>query len=238
MTLVMHDREPFNQVWVDGRDRIAGFERYAAPADHTGRHRKHGLYRDSRHGPHASYTTNTRGRASAILFQFTGRCSTKRIPIRAHVVSDHYWQDMGNPERIPGCRNRTPWRPAPFQSAFPDDPDPACGLAMPTIDRRRVRPQLVSADRRQTCRIILADHGITPTLPGSEVNAFVRHWTATSTDCGLPVPRIHAHDGFSGLVFLEDLGDLHLQQMVRQASDPRCQVETAVPTTSSTPCWT
>jgi aminoglycoside/choline kinase family phosphotransferase len=65
-------------------------------------------------------------------------------------------------------------------------------------------------------RLILADHGIHTTLLGSEVNAFVRIGTHLDI-CGLPVPRIHAHDGFSGLVFLEDLGDCHLQQMVQQA---------------------
>jgi aminoglycoside/choline kinase family phosphotransferase len=53
--------------------------------------------------------------------------------------------------------------------------------------------------------LILADHGITPTRPGSEFNAFVRIGRHLYHR-GLPVPRIHAHDGFSGLVFMDDLG--------------------------------
>jgi mannose-1-phosphate guanylyltransferase len=44
VTLVMHDHEEFNQVWVDSRDRVVGFERFgdSPPPD---RHRKAGLYR-------------------------------------------------------------------------------------------------------------------------------------------------------------------------------------------------
>jgi aminoglycoside/choline kinase family phosphotransferase len=103
--------------------------------------------------------------------------------------------------------------PGVFQSAFPDyeGSDIHCRrLTGDGSDRGWFR---LTAGRYQ---LILADHGITPTLPGSEVNAFVKIGTHLRT-CGLPVPRIHAHDGFSGLVFLEDLGNDHLQQVVQQA---------------------
>jgi len=105
--------------------------------------------------------------------------------------------------------------PGVFQSVFP-------GYAGAAIHRQRLSGD--GSDRgwfRLTAgeyRLILADHGITTTLAGSEINAFVRIGSHLSTT-GLPVPRIHAHDGFSGLVFLEDLGDCHLQQKVRQTSD-------------------
>jgi aminoglycoside/choline kinase family phosphotransferase len=135
------------------------------------------------------------------------------VPVRAHVVTDHYWQDMGSPD---GYRDAVVHAMAPrvFQSVFPEN-RPAVvrcrRLAGDGSDRKWFR--LTAGGHG----LILADHGITPTVPGSEFNAFVnigRHLF----DRGLPVPRIHAHDGFSGLVFLEDLGDMHLQQAVRQAS--------------------
>jgi len=130
------------------------------------------------------------------------------------VVQDHYWQDMGSPDRYRDAVVDA-MAPGVFQSAFPDYRGAAVHCRRLTGD---------GSDRgwfRLTAgpyRLILADHGITTTLPGSEVNAFVRIGTHLHT-CGLPVPRIHAHDGFSGLVFLKDLGDRHLQQMVRQRPD-------------------
>ena len=36
---------------------------------------------------------------------------------------------------------------------------------------------------------------------------------------GVSVPKIYFHDTFSGLVFLQDSGDVHLQQMVQSKDD-------------------
>ncbi|WP_054691281.1 phosphotransferase [Desulfosarcina cetonica] len=133
--------------------------------------------------------------------------------INAHVVTDHYWQDMGHPQRY---RQVVVDAMAPdvFHSVFGGrrpsvvDCHPLCGDGS---DRAWFR---LSDGLHQ---LILADHGITPTLLGSEWNAFThigRHLFLS----GLPVPQVYAHDAFSGLVFLEDLGDRHLQQAVNQAS--------------------
>jgi aminoglycoside/choline kinase family phosphotransferase len=67
-------------------------------------------------------------------------------------------------------------------------------------------------------RIVMADHGITLDPEGSEVRAFVSIGTHLCNR-GLPVPQIYRHDEFSGLVFMEDLGDCHLQQAIGQESD-------------------
>jgi aminoglycoside/choline kinase family phosphotransferase len=136
------------------------------------------------------------------------------VPIHAHVVRNHYWQDMGSPDRYRDAAMHA-MSPGAFQSAFPDYRKTAIQcqrLSGDGSDRGWFR----LTDGRY--RLIVADHGITTTLPGSEVNAFVRIGTHLHT-CGLPVPRIHAYNGFSGLVFLEDLGDDHLQQMVQKAPD-------------------
>jgi len=68
--------------------------------------------------------------------------------------------------------------------------------------------------------LILADHGIRDKEGVSEADACVaigRHLRAR----GVPVPDILAHDGFSGLVLMEDLGDTHLQDHVRGVKDPQ-----------------
>ena len=217
VTLVMHDRDPFNQVWVDHRDRIAGFERFADPPP-PGIHRKMAFT-----GIHVMDTRileRIPGDGFSDIISVYRQMLNEAVPVRAHVVTDHYWEDMGSPD---GYRDAVVHAMAPgvFQSVFPED--------RPSVVRCR-RLAGDGSDRNWfrltagTHGLILADHGITPTVPGSEFNAFVRIGEHLYHR-GLPVPRIHHHDGFSGLVFLEDLGDTHLQQAVRQASGPS-QVET------------
>jgi aminoglycoside/choline kinase family phosphotransferase len=63
----------------------------------------------------------------------------------------------------------------------------------------------------------MADHGIRKGPETSAVDAFVaigRHLDAA----GLPVPKIYLDDSFSGLVFLEDLGDENLQSVIQKMS--------------------
>jgi aminoglycoside/choline kinase family phosphotransferase/dTDP-glucose pyrophosphorylase len=217
VTLVMHDRDPFNQVWVDGQNRIAGFARFADEVD-PDRHRKMAF--TGIHVMDAAIIRRIPGDGFSDIISVYRQMLDDGVPIHAHVVGNHYWQDMGSPDRYRDAVIDA-MAPAVFQSAFPDH----AGAAI-----RRQRLSGDGSDRgwfRLTAggdRLILADHGITPTLPGSEVDAFVRIGTHFHAS-GLPVPRIYAHDGFSGLVFLEDLGDCNLQQMVRQAP-ARNSVET------------
>jgi aminoglycoside/choline kinase family phosphotransferase len=209
VTLVMHDHPPFNQVWVDEQNRIAGFERFSDPAPPS-HHRKMAF--TGIHVMDAGILHRIPGSGFSDIIHVYRQMLAEGLPIHAHVVRNHYWQDMGSPDRY---RDAVVDAMAPevFQSAFID-------YRTTAIHRQRLSGD--GSDRgwfRLTAgrhRLILADHGITPALPGSEVNAFVRIGTHLY-DCGLPVPRIHAHDGFSGLVFLEDLGDCHLQQWVRRS---------------------
>ena len=211
VTLVMHDRTPFNQVWVDEQDQIAGFERFSDAPD-PGSHRKMAF--TGIHVMDNSIIRRIPGDGFSDIISVYRQMLDDGVPIHAHVVRNHYWQDMGSPDRYRDAVVDA-MAPGVFQSAFPDyeGADIHCRrLAGDGSDRGWFR---LTAGRYQ---LILADHGITPTLPGSEVNAFVKIGTHLRT-CGLPVPRIHAHDGFSGLVFLEDLGNDHLQQVVQQAPD-------------------
>ena len=211
VTLVMHDRTPFNQVWVDERHQIAGFERFSDPGA-PGRHRKMAF--TGIHVMDAAIIRRIPADGFSDIIAVYRQMLDEGVPIHAHVVHDHYWQDMGTPDRYREAVVNA-MAPGVFQSIFPGSRDAEVCCRKLTGD---------GSDRswfRLTAgpyRLILADHGITTTLPGSEVNAFVRIGTHLDA-CGLPVPRIHAHDGFSGLVFLEDLGDCHLQQIVQQTPD-------------------
>lgn len=216
VTLVMHDRPPFNQVWVDAQNRIAAFERFSSPVD-ADRHRKMAF--TGIHVMDAGMVRRIPDDGFSDIISVYLQMLKDSVPIHAHVVKDHYWQDMGSPDRYRDAVLDA-MAPGAFQSAFPDYRGAAVHCRRLTGD---------GSDRgwfRLTAgpyRLIMADHGITPSLPGSEFNAFVKIGSHLH-GCGLPVPRIHAHDGFSGLVFLEDLGECHLQQMVRETPDD-CGVE-------------
>lgn len=67
--------------------------------------------------------------------------------------------------------------------------------------------------------VVLVDHGLPPEGGTCEADAFFaigRHLHAK----GLPVPRLYGYDRPSGMVALEDLGDLHLQTVVRCTKNP------------------
>ncbi len=69
--------------------------------------------------------------------------------------------------------------------------------------------------------IIVVDHG-PPTNKGvSEADAFAaigRHLKKS----GVPVPEIYAYDRASGIILLEDLGDTHLQGVIKNEHNKKC----------------
>jgi aminoglycoside/choline kinase family phosphotransferase len=65
--------------------------------------------------------------------------------------------------------------------------------------------------------MIMADHGIRPHAGTTEADAMLAIGKHLHR-CGLPVPEIYYADTFSGMIFLQDLGDEHLQQAFREAS--------------------
>ncbi len=134
--------------------------------------------------------------------------------LRAVITSGDRWQDIGTPESYRRAAIDKAW-PKAFQRAFADSPG------------RRIHRQKLKGDgsQRQWHRlkavhrsIIMVDHGIRQTAMTSEVDSFVclgRHLYRQ----GVSVPKIYFYDTFSGLVFLEDLGDVHLQQIVQSKKD-------------------
>jgi len=211
VTMVLHDRAPFNRVWVDDCDRVVGFERFSIPPSAP----------DRRKLAFTGIQVVDTGVISRIpdgqfcdIIAIYDQMVAEGQTIQAYVVRDHYWQDMGTPRSF---------RDAVVDAMVPE----AFRIAFPGTSPTRISLHQLAGDgsdrtwHRLTAgsqRMILADHGITTRLEGSEIRAFVaigNHLQA----CGLPVPRIYHHDGFSGLVFLEDLGDCHLSQTVHQTPD-------------------
>jgi aminoglycoside/choline kinase family phosphotransferase/choline kinase len=134
--------------------------------------------------------------------------------LMAFITSKDRWQDIGTPESYRQAAINKAW-PKAFDRAF---------AAPPTGQIRREKLK-GDGSQRQWHRlksshqsIIMVDHGIRQTTMTSEVDSFVylgRHLFRQ----GVSVPKIYFYDTFSGLVFLEDLGDVHLQQTVQSKND-------------------
>ena len=249
VTLMLHDYPQFNHVWVDSSNHIGGFGHTepcppsrTEPSQETitptlpspfkgeglgggdlsssqrGRQCAGGGYRRLAFtGIHVldpevlSFIPN--GTLSNIIDAYCEMIHRGHT-IKGFIARNHYWHDIGTME---GYRAAT--REALAGKAF-----------------KTVYPEIVSdgfvwsklegdgSDRiwyrvtKEKDSLIVVDHGPPPNPDVCEADAFAaigRHLH----DKGIPVPRIFAYDRPSGLVALEDLGDLHLQSLVRRAVD-------------------
>jgi aminoglycoside/choline kinase family phosphotransferase/dTDP-glucose pyrophosphorylase len=130
--------------------------------------------------------------------------------IAAFVSLQSMWQDIGTPER---------YRQAAIDKAVPSAFERAFG----TQPRRRICKVRLRGDgsQRQWYRLtseqgslIMADHGIRKSSKPAEVDSFInigRHLYRQRA----PIAKIYFHDAFCGLVFVEDLGNVSLQQAAR-----------------------
>ncbi len=135
--------------------------------------------------------------------------------ICAFISNEYYWKDVGSPVRYSEVVFEH-MAPEAFKHAFPSGFHKnisRTGLKGDGSDRNWYR--LTSGNRS----LVMADHGIRKTQSTSEVDSFVaigRHLH----DKDLPVPKIYLYDTFSGLVFMEDLGDVNLQILVLNTENP------------------
>jgi NDP-sugar pyrophosphorylase family protein/tRNA A-37 threonylcarbamoyl transferase component Bud32 len=130
--------------------------------------------------------------------------------LQAYIAPKGRWQDIGTPERYRQTAFETAL-PRAFRKAFGDMPGRLIEkkkLQGDGSDRQWYRLQ---AGRHS---LIMADHGIRESRSTSEVDAFVQIGQHLYHR-GVAVPKIYFCDTFSGLVFLDDLGDVNLQQAAR-----------------------
>jgi NDP-sugar pyrophosphorylase family protein len=142
------------------------------------------------------------------------RMIAKGEKIKAFIPKDVYWKDMGTAERYRQAVLET-LTPRIFQQVFPDRKFTSPvreALQGDGSDRSWKRLTIGKMS------MILVDHQIKQTKKRTEVDAFMkigRHLFGR----GIPVPKIFGGDAFAGYVFLEDLGNLNLQEAVRQTDD-------------------
>jgi aminoglycoside/choline kinase family phosphotransferase/dTDP-glucose pyrophosphorylase len=136
------------------------------------------------------------------------------MKIRAFIPPAGSWKDIGTPERYRSTAFKK-LAPEAFTRAYPGYPGgPISRSRLKGDGSDRTWHRLHGAGRT----LILADHGIRKQEEVSEVDSFIaigRHLYQK----GLPVPRIYHYDAFSGLVFMEDLGDVKLQHVIHSSPD-------------------
>lgn len=209
VTLVLHDDPAFNTVSVDDRGFIADFNHPENTAD-AAKKRKLTFTGIQVLNPEVLDFIPA-GKFSSIIDAYR-RMMAEGRKIRSYCSKDRYWKDIGTPERYRETSFEQ-MAPEAFSRAFPGITAGAVkqtGLKGDGSDRRWFR---LTAGSRS---MIMADHGIRRQRSMCEVDSFIdigRHLY----DNGLPVPRIYLYDRFSGIVFLEDLGDTDLQGRVRRA---------------------
>lgn len=136
--------------------------------------------------------------------------------IKAFIVRGHYWQDIGTPQsyRRAVYENMSAAAFEAVDSALRNRKIKRAALAGDGSDRKWYR---LSAGKRT---LVMVDHGIRPNKQTAEADAFVaigRHLEAA----GVRVPKIYLYDTFAGLVFMQDLGDLNLQEAIAQTAKQR-----------------
>lgn len=237
-TLVLHDYPQFNHVWVNQEDFVSGFghtqpcppesvaSSFTRAEEDGGRMSSaQGTAKDGPGGYRKLAFTGIqvldplvlgfipKGARSSIIDAYCKMIQQGNI-IKGFPVRNHYWHDIGT---ITGYGGAT--REALARETL-GDVFPEAGSAAVVWSRLKGD----GSDRawyRVTQggdSLILVDHGPRAAPGVCEADAFAaigRHLF----ERGVPVPRIFSYDRSSGLVALEDLGDLNLQDMIRRSTD-------------------
>jgi len=140
---------------------------------------------------------------------------SKGEKIKAFISEKDYWQDIGTHASYKKAVFDM-MAPEAFNKAFPDSLPHKIEQTKLKGDGSERKWYRLTAENRS---LIMADHGIRDISETCEVDSFVAIGLHLH-EAKLPVPKIHMYDTFSGLVFLEDLGDVNLQTLVQKAENP------------------
>ena len=228
VTLVLHDCPRYNHVWLDSSEHIRGFGHTdpcpgvaldstrgaTGPVAETANYRRLAFT-----GIHVIDPQVLRFIPDGTFFRIIDAyCEMihEGLTIKGFVASNHYWHDIGTMQSYRGATRDALARKA-FGTVF-------SGVESGSLVWSRLKG---GGSDRTWYRVslgkdslILVDHGLPCQESTCEADAFAaigRHLHRK----GIPVPRIFAYDRPSGLVVLEDLGDLHLQAIVRRAAGTR-----------------
>ena len=201
-TLILHDRPEFNKIQVDKDHCIRNFN---TP--------KNGLaFTGIQVVSPDIFSAMPREKKFSSISVYESLCPSGKI--KAHLVQDPYWEDIGTPDRY--RKEAKKWSVATALN----HPGP--------LEKINIQPIAGDGSDRNWFRshcpghpaTIISDHGIT--LPGSQERSQLEAFVAIGNHLraqGVAVPKVLGADALAGLVVLEDLGSLHLAQVVDTATD-------------------
>ncbi|MFH0994018.1 MAG: sugar phosphate nucleotidyltransferase [Pseudomonadota bacterium] len=218
VTLVLHDFPEINTVSVDKNQSVIGFDAGDFAATDPD------LPESSRIPARKLTFTGIQVIDPNVLKWIPGAPSSSSIDlyrtliregmtIRAFIPENCYWKDIGTPYQYQSAALDL-LLPRAFQLAFPDAPT---GPAITTRIAGDGSDRLWHRIATPRHSVVVADHGIHSRRDiRGECDAFLsigRHLY----EKGISVPRIYQGDAFAGLVLIEDIGDVHLQTVVRSS---------------------
>ncbi len=210
VTMVLHDCPQFNTVYVDDRQQVTGFQRSGGHTTATSTGNRRRLAFTGIHVIDPMVLDKMPAEAFVDIIDVYETLIASGHPIQAYIARNHYWNDVGTPRRYRQAV-LDHLLPQAFQTAGGAPPSPApqkTQLKGDGSDRKWYRV----ATTEQS--LILVDHGIRTGSSPQQVDAFIDIGNHLYRQ-GAPLPRIRAHDRFAGLVLLQDLGQRHLQDVIR-----------------------
>jgi len=204
VTLVVHDTPEFNHVCVSEKGFVTGFHESEAFVRRT--------------------FTGIQVIDPAVLDfipckGFSGSIDVYRqmlsagMRIKAFDAGRYSWKDLGTPQRYQDAV-REKMKMEAFRLAFPDF---SSGCMEETVLQGDGSDRQWRRFFSQGRSLVMADHGIRMQKnTAAECDSFADIGQHLHRQ-GAAVPRIWLHDCFSGMVFMEDLGDTRLQDMVLHA---------------------
>lgn len=134
--------------------------------------------------------------------------------IKSYPAKNHVWRDIGTPEEYTRTATIQMARKA-FSSRFNHAENEDVDLTLLKGDGSdRKWSRILSKGKS----LVMVEHGIRTKKELSEIDSFItigNHLHRRE----IPVPEIILSDNFSGIAILEDLGDIHLQQYVKNLDD-------------------
>ena len=218
VTMVLHDYKKFNTVTVDSMDFITEFnsDKIKNQTNYNQQLAFTGI-----HVIDPSVLDLIPPKRFCSIIDVYREMIIKGLKIKAVTVLNHYWKDIGS---------LSDYVAAVFDSMAPKAFKRAFDLSVKSKDIRCQKLKGDGSDRtwnRLTVNknsLILAGHGLEPENILCEASAFAdigNHLAARK----VKVPQIHLSDRFSGLVFIEDLGDTNLQTLVLKAKNHNQLIE-------------
>jgi NDP-sugar pyrophosphorylase family protein len=211
VTLCLVNDPQFNSVFIDMDDFVRGFARFANEQEFP---EMDCLTLSGIHAVDPEVLDHIEGAGFSDILHAYENMRKQGRNIKAYRPDPVYWRDIGTPASYQQAVYEK-MAPEAFAKVFPDS-------FSNKIEKERIKGdgsdrtwhRLKTLDHT----LILANHGIRGKGFPDEADAFIaigKHLHERN----IPVPEIISHDAFSGLVFVEDLGDTDLESLARNAED-------------------